>query len=153
MWIENRFAIGNELVRCLSFNRDVLAEKIRKKGFEVVSFDGDMGHEKPIELLFIVEKRRNVPSLINLIKTLDSTAVYSVSDVKSVYEGPGPVGRRMFFLGRFKLDAEQPNMARVFVIDSLVFGLPESKSNYKSCAKIRRGDECPLAVRIAGKRG
>ena len=97
MWIENRFAIGNELVRCLSFNRDVLAEKVREKGFKVVSFDGDMGHEKPIELLFIVEKRRNVPSLIDLIKTLDSTAVYSVSDVKSVYEGPGPVGRRMFF--------------------------------------------------------
>lgn len=56
MWIENHFAIGNELVRCLSFNRDILANKIRDKGFRVVSFDGDMGDDKLIELLFIIEK-------------------------------------------------------------------------------------------------
>ncbi|MFT6387552.1 MAG: hypothetical protein ACJAUP_000924 [Cellvibrionaceae bacterium] len=97
MWIESRFAIGNELVRCLSFNRDVLAEKIRTEGFQIISFDGDMGDDKLIELLFIIEKRRNVPGLIKLIKELDPSAVYSVSDVKSVYEGPAPVRRRMFF--------------------------------------------------------
>ncbi|WP_228126559.1 DUF2179 domain-containing protein [Candidatus Marinarcus aquaticus] len=33
MWIENRFAIGNELIRCISFNRDILAKKIRDEGF------------------------------------------------------------------------------------------------------------------------
>jgi len=86
--IESRFAIGNELIRCISFNRDVLADKLRKEGFKVVSFDGDMGEAYPVELLLIIEKRRNVASLIQLIKELDKTAVYSVSDIKSVYEGP-----------------------------------------------------------------
>ncbi len=86
--IESRFAIGKELIRCISFNRDVLADKLRAEGFKVVSFDGDMGEAYPVELLLIIEKRRYVPSLIQLIKDLDSTAVYSVSDVKSVYEGP-----------------------------------------------------------------
>lgn len=94
--IENRFAIGNELIRCISFNRDVLAGKLRKEGFKVVSFDGDMGETSPVELLFIIEKRRNVPSLIQLIKELDQTAVYSVSDVKSVYDGPDLLPRRSF---------------------------------------------------------
>lgn len=84
-------------MRCLSFNRDVLAEKIREQGFKVISFDGDMGTDKLVELLFIVEKRRNVPALIKLIKELDASAVYSVSDVKSVYEGPEPLPRRLFF--------------------------------------------------------
>ena len=96
MWIESRFAIGNELIRCISYNRDVLAEKIRNEGFRVASFDGDMGGDKPVELLLIIEKRRNVPSLIRLIKELDQTAVYSVSDVKSVYEGPDLLPRRGF---------------------------------------------------------
>ena len=82
--IEGRFAIGDELVRCISFNRDVLAGKLRDEGFRVVSFDGDMGKAHLVELLFIIEKRRNVPSLIRLIKELDQTAVYSVSDLKSV---------------------------------------------------------------------
>ena len=94
--IESRFAIGNELIRCISFNRDVLANELREKGFKVVSFDGDMGEAYPVELLFIVEKRCNVPSLIQLIKTLDQTAVYSVSDVKSVYDGPDLLPRHNF---------------------------------------------------------
>ncbi len=101
MLIENHFAIGNELIRCLSFNRDILAEKLRAKGFQVVSVDGDMGHDKLIELMFIIEKRRNVPSLIKLIEELDSTAVYSVSDVKSVYEGPDLLPRHTFYGNNF----------------------------------------------------
>ena len=99
--IENRFAIGNELIRCISFNRDVLAGKLREEGFKVVSFDGDMGEDYPVELLLIVEKRRNVPSLIQLIKDLDQTAVYSVSDVKNVYEGPDLLPRRSLFRSAF----------------------------------------------------
>ena len=94
--IEGRFAIGDELVRCISFNRDILAGTLREKGFKVVSFEGDMGKTHPVELLLIVEKRRNVPSLIRLIKELDKTAVYSVSDVKSVYEGPDLLPKRSF---------------------------------------------------------
>ena len=107
MWIEGRFAIGNELIRCISFNRDILAEKIRKEGFQVVSFDGNMGEEKLVELLFIIEKRRNVPSLIRLIKELDKTAVYSVSDVKSVYEGPDLLPRRSFLGSGFTLSGKR----------------------------------------------
>ena len=108
MWIESRFAIGNELIRCISFNRDVLAEKIRNKGFKVASFDGDMGEVNPVELLLIIEKRRNIPSLIHLIKELDHTAVYSVSDVKSVYEGPDILPRRSFWGSGFMLPGKRP---------------------------------------------
>ncbi|MFT6824754.1 MAG: hypothetical protein ACJA1Q_002563 [Pseudohongiellaceae bacterium] len=101
MWIESRFAIGNELIRCLSLNRDVLAGKIRAEGFQVISVDGDMGEDKLVELMFIIEKRRNIPRLITLIKALDPSAMYSVSDVKSVYGGPDLLPRRTFFGNTF----------------------------------------------------
>ncbi len=94
--IERYFAIGDELVRCISFNRDILADKLREDGYKVVSFDGDMGKAHPVELLLIIEKRRNIQSLIQSIKKLDQTAIYSVSDVKSVYEGPDILPRRSF---------------------------------------------------------
>jgi len=97
IWIESRFAIGNELIRCISYNRDVLADKLREEGVKVVSFDGDMGKAYPVELLLITDKRRNIPSLIALIKKLDKSAVYSISDVKSVYEGPDLLPRHSFF--------------------------------------------------------
>jgi hypothetical protein len=44
-----------------------------------------MGEAYPVEMLFIIEKRRNVICYIQLIKELDQTAVYSVSDIKSAY--------------------------------------------------------------------
>ena len=69
----------------------------------MVAFDGDMGEDKPVEFLFIVEKRRNVPRLIRLIKELDQNAVYSVSDVKSVYEGTDLLPRRSFLSSAGKL--------------------------------------------------
>lgn len=94
--IESRFAIGKELIRCISFNRDVLADKLRETGFKVVSVDGDMGEAHPIEVLFIIEKRRNIASLISLITKLDPSAVYSVSDIKSVYDGPDLLARHRF---------------------------------------------------------
>jgi uncharacterized protein YebE (UPF0316 family) len=92
--IESSFAIGSELIRCISFNHDVLATKLRDEGFQVISFDGDMGESHPIELLLIIERRRNIPALIQRILSLDHSAVYSVSDVKTVYEGPQPAARR-----------------------------------------------------------
>ena len=107
MSIESHFAIGNELIRCLSFNRDILAEKIRHDGFQVISVDGDMGDNKLVELMFIVEKRRNIPRLIKLIKDYDKTAVYSVSDVKSVYEGPDLLPRRTFLGSAFLLPGKR----------------------------------------------
>ncbi len=67
----------------------------------VVSFDGDMGKEHPVEMLLIVVKRRKVFSLIQLIKEYDKTAIYSVSDVKSVYEGPDLMPRRSLLPGAF----------------------------------------------------
>tara|TARA_R110001592_G_scaffold199492_4_gene447992 strand:- start:279 stop:818 length:540 start_codon:yes stop_codon:yes gene_type:complete len=99
--IENHFAIGNDLIRCISFNRDVLAGKLREEGYRAVSFDGDMGKAYPVEILFIVEKRRRVPSLIKLIKDLDKTAVYSVSDVKNVYDGPDILPPHSLLSGAF----------------------------------------------------
>jgi len=107
IWIESRFALGDQLVRCISFNRDVLAGKIRNKGFKVVSIDGDMGDDIPVELLLIIEKRNNIPSLIKLIQELDQNAVYSISDVKSVYEGPDLLPRRSFFGNGFMLPGKR----------------------------------------------
>lgn len=95
--IEGRFAIGSELVRCISFNRDVLADKLREEKYKVVSFDGDMGSEHPVELLLIIEKRKNISELLKLIKYLDNNAVYSISDVKNIYDGPDLLPRRRLF--------------------------------------------------------
>jgi len=96
IWIESRLAMGSEMIRCISYDRDVLANKIRHAGYKVISFDGDFGRDDPVELLLIVEKRRKIHELIKLIRELDQTAMYSVSPVTSVYDGPILMPRRTF---------------------------------------------------------
>jgi len=96
MWLESRFAIGSELIRCISYSRNVLSDILRDNGYKAISLDGNMGEGKPVEIVFVIEKRRRVPQLIELIKQSDPDAIYSVADVKSVYEGPDLMPRRRF---------------------------------------------------------
>ncbi|WP_228126558.1 DUF2179 domain-containing protein [Candidatus Marinarcus aquaticus] len=56
-----------------------------------------MGKDTAVEVLFIVEKRRNIPALIRLINNLDQKAVYTVSDLKSVYDGPEYISKKSFW--------------------------------------------------------
>jgi uncharacterized membrane-anchored protein YitT (DUF2179 family) len=56
-----------------------------------------MGADYPVELLLIIEKRKNISALLKLIKDLDHNAVYSISDVKNIYDGPDLLPRRRLF--------------------------------------------------------
>lgn len=96
IWIESRLAMGSEMVRCISYNPDVLANKIRQAGYKVISFDGDFGGDEPVELLLIIEKRRKIHELIKLLGKLDRFAEYSVSPITSVYDAPDLLPRRTF---------------------------------------------------------
>jgi uncharacterized protein YebE (UPF0316 family) len=88
--------MGSEMVRCISYNPDVLANKIRQAGYKVISFDGDFGRDEPVELLLIIEKRRKIHELIKLLGKLDRFAEYSVSPITSVYDAPDLLPRRTF---------------------------------------------------------
>jgi uncharacterized protein YebE (UPF0316 family) len=107
MWLESHFAIGTELIRCISYNRDTLAVQLRDDGYQAISIDGDLGDDKPIEVIFIIAKRRLVPEIIDKIKNYDPGAIYSVSDIKSVYEGPDPLPRRSFLDAAFTLSGKR----------------------------------------------
>ena len=83
MWIEARLAIGYELVRAISDNRDVdLAEHLRGNRYSVVSIPGFLDDELPVEVVLVTERRRKVPHLMRLIYDLDPEAVCTVTDVK-----------------------------------------------------------------------
>lgn len=83
MWIESKIALGSELVRAVSENRNVdLAMALRQKGYSVTELPGIGDDEQPIEVLLIVEKRRKVPELLMTISKEDPDAFWTVSDVK-----------------------------------------------------------------------
>lgn len=88
MWIESKVAMGTELVRIVSENRDIqVATKLRGLGYKPIQMEGRAENEVTVEILLIVEKRRNMPKLLKLVKEIDPEAFYTVEDVKRVYEG------------------------------------------------------------------
>jgi uncharacterized protein YebE (UPF0316 family) len=82
IWLESKLAVGMELVRAISENREIhLAERLRAARYGVIELAGTDGL-RPVEVLLITERRRKVPGLLSLIKTLDPTAVCTISDAK-----------------------------------------------------------------------
>jgi uncharacterized protein YebE (UPF0316 family) len=82
-WLESRLALGAEIVRAISKDPRVkLKERIGQEHFGVVELAGRATDGAPVEVLLVVEARRRVPRLIELIHDTDPEAVCSISDVR-----------------------------------------------------------------------
>lgn len=96
IWLEARLAIGSELVRAIVFDAPhMLADALRARGYQAVQVAGSAGAGRPADVILVVEKRRRVPDLLSAIRRDAPSAVYTISDVKSVYDGPSsPIAQR-----------------------------------------------------------
>src|SRR5262245_5369391 len=89
IWLEGRLAIGSELVRAIVFEApNALADTLRQRGYQAVRIGGSAGAGRPVDVILVVEKRRRVPELLAAIRREAPGAIYTISDVKSVYDGP-----------------------------------------------------------------
>jgi len=81
--IERRLALGHQMVRVISKRAVSLANKLWERNFAVTEMEG---HSKagPIDVVFVAEKRKNVPKLAKLITELDPDAVFTVEDIKQI---------------------------------------------------------------------
>jgi len=96
--MEQRLALGYLLIRIIT-QRDgtALEQKLRKANFIVTSVDAE-GGRGPVKILFTVLKRKMVPSVVELIKSTNPLAYYTIEDLRSV-SAPGPIpigGARAF---------------------------------------------------------
>lgn len=83
IWLESKLAMGSELVRAISANPAVaLASRLREQSYSVVELAGRGDAGQPVEVLLLVEKRRRLPGVLDLIDRTDPDAVYTISDVK-----------------------------------------------------------------------
>jgi uncharacterized protein YebE (UPF0316 family) len=82
-WLEAKLAIGSELLRVISENRQVnLAERLRDRGYDVTELAGLGDRSIPVEILLVIEKRRRMPRLLRLIHDIDPDALCTTSDIK-----------------------------------------------------------------------
>jgi uncharacterized protein YebE (UPF0316 family) len=83
IWLESRLALGQQLVRIISYDLNgSLAEDLRKQGFVVTELEGQ-GRDAPVKVCFIAARRREVPALIRYAQQLDPNMFVTVEDVRT----------------------------------------------------------------------
>ncbi len=87
MLIEERLAIGTQIIRVIT-NEDISAvSAVLKKahqGITIVDGHGAMG---PVKLIFMIVKRANKKEVMDILHSYAPNAFYSVEDVKSFEHG------------------------------------------------------------------
>jgi len=87
MKIEQKLALGYELIRVITrADASRLIKELRDKGYPLTYAEGT-GRDGKVAILFIVQKRKVIKEIIELIKQFNPNAFYSVEDVRSV-SGP-----------------------------------------------------------------
>ncbi|HEX7090908.1 MAG TPA: DUF2179 domain-containing protein [Longimicrobiales bacterium] len=94
LWIEEKLAFGYATVRIVSTHGGVeLAEALRDRGFGVTEFSGH-GREGPVEVVYTVLRRRDVPQIFEEVERWDPQAFVTVEEPRQVRSGWRPARRR-----------------------------------------------------------
>ena len=98
MWVEGRLALGNQLVRIISRRENALAQKLWERGYKATEMES-MSRTGPVDVIFVVDGRENIPELTALLCSLDPDCFYTVEDVRHVSNPPKskPFGLLDFF--------------------------------------------------------
>jgi uncharacterized protein YebE (UPF0316 family) len=90
IWIENKLALGTQVLRIIT-SRDALdlITNLKNKGYGITLLDAE-GSQGPVKMIFTIIKRKNLTEVIELIRTYNPKAFYSVEDVRMAREGIFP---------------------------------------------------------------
>lgn len=81
MTIEQKLAMGRQVVRFITRQGPELAVALRNAGLIVTQFDG-YGRDGPVQELFVESERRSTPRIIAQARTTDPKCYYTVDDVR-----------------------------------------------------------------------
>jgi uncharacterized protein YebE (UPF0316 family) len=82
--LEKRIAFGNIILRIISTKSGKeIAEKIRKTGHAVTIFHGE-GLSGPVTMLYVVCLRKEQKEVVQIVKSIEPDAFYTVDQVGSV---------------------------------------------------------------------
>jgi uncharacterized protein YebE (UPF0316 family) len=87
LWIEGRRAFGVATIRIISTHAGVeLADALRGRGYGVTEFQGH-GRDGPVEVVFTVSPRRQVPDILREVDTWDPDAFVTLEQAQGIERG------------------------------------------------------------------
>jgi uncharacterized protein YebE (UPF0316 family) len=88
MRIEERLALGNQVIRIITTEQDSneLIKMLRDSNHGLTVVDG-MGAKGPVKLLFTIVQRKHMKGIIDKIEAIQPNAFYTIEDVRSAEHG------------------------------------------------------------------
>jgi uncharacterized protein YebE (UPF0316 family) len=84
IWMEEKLALGYWIVRVFSRDHsEAMARRLREHGQQVTTFEG-RGMAGPVTELYIVCRRRDVRSILDVVEATDPEAFYSLAQARDV---------------------------------------------------------------------
>jgi uncharacterized protein YebE (UPF0316 family) len=100
LWIEERLAIGNLVIRIITARPATeLIEALRQAGFGVTALNAH-GSSGEVAVIFTLVKRRDVKTAVEIVKTYNPKAFYTIEDVRFTSDnvfGPTKNSKRSLF--------------------------------------------------------
>ena len=91
--IEKKLAIGSVVIHITTRrDADELVEHLRRAEYGVTRMDA-RGATGPVQVVFTVIKRKELPNVVAIIKGFDPRAFYSVNELQAAAEGIAPASR------------------------------------------------------------
>lgn len=86
IWLEAKIRLGKVIVRAIvSEHAQALVERLRALPCNVTSLEGQ-GATGPVTVVFSIVRRHELPAVVEIIKSFNPKAFYSVEDVRYVTE-------------------------------------------------------------------
>lgn len=85
MAIENRIALGQYLLRIISPNIKELKTFLNRSKYKFTIVPGS-NNDNPVEIIFLVIKRRDLENVLDKIKNIEPEALYTVESIKMAKE-------------------------------------------------------------------
>lgn len=97
MWIEGKLSLGKVLMQIVAKNNvQLMIEKLKESRHKITSINAE-GFKGDVKFIFAVIERKDVKEFIELVKSIEPDAFYTIEDVKSVSEGlPAPKKKHSF---------------------------------------------------------
>lgn len=84
MWIDDRLAMGHQLVRIITHkNSEELRHALKEHNYGVTMMNA-RGSQGDVAYLFVVTERGRLQKLVEVIQTIDPTLFYTIEDVRTV---------------------------------------------------------------------
>lgn len=85
--LDRRLALGSAMVRVITQDFGELSQRLTSSGFGITIVEGRGGRGTLVGIVFTLVRRRRIPEVLAIVRTVDEAAIVSVQEIRQQFLG------------------------------------------------------------------